>query len=804
MLNAYSQLPSPATVGQGALLWIEGINLGPAARFQAGKGEWPLEVGDPALQVLVGNRRAAIGEASPGKLLVQVPVDAPPGNTAIVVRRGNVNSAPARITVQALNPSLLAQDGLGYGSAGESSGNLLRLRVTGLGPAEPRLETGQIGEGEQEISLVATVRTEVGGRPANSVLRKGDGPGQYQLEVTLPTGVQPGDPVAVYANNAVSNRLFYAPLAKAAVAYRPVPEEFADARILVASDTAPGFALLQRARGADGCFPTLLVDMVGSNTGKVNHCLTAPTPGNANNPGGAGGGANQAAAVAGNETAAIAALAGPPLSTTAGEGVSEKLLLFQPGQAEPVTVALPAAASNVGGGQPGLFNVVLAGNPPRPMQVDSRSGEVVEPQGGNGGNNPGGNNPVLQPGLVANLTSIDLGDGVKELVSTPTLANQLGLILVVAVDSVERPTKGKLGALNGNGEVRFSTPLPEGWLPLLAPVGNAPGNPGNPGGNAGALANRLRTAFAWDGPMRTLHLLARAADGSRDGMVRFVVEAGAEPASATAAVTAMPPGQFAASCSNPLRLFPIEISRRVAVATSDVLETTVKNPCAGVGFAVYTLDQPTLTMVPLPGQGQYNAAANGSNEMNDYVYGTNTDPARQGRSDTLYVLDGVNNGAFRLDLPAEIGSFLNLVPFPAMGLLVGLGNTSAARVNGDAGLVVFDLENAEARILPVPVGFTNVQLLSVLNSSRSVLARGVRSDGPGTQLLVYDLVTRDVQIIPNPEGCAFVGQAPAAQGGGANQQPVAITYFAPRSAQVMVGCFNAQRQMVGLLSVKVN
>jgi len=131
---------------------------------------------------------------------------------------------------------------------------------------------------------------------------------------------------------------------------------------------------------------------------------------------------------------------------------------------------------------------------------------------------------------------------------------------------------------------------------------------------------------------------------------------------------------------------------------------------------------------------------------------------------------------------------------------------ATARTPGDAGIVVFDLENAAARLLPTPANFTSVQPMTIFPATRKLIARGTRTDPAGTQLLVYDLVSGDLQIIPNPEGVSFVGQAPNAPGqpGQPAQPQPALQNINPKSNAVTMVGFDGQRRPVGVLLVQVH
>jgi hypothetical protein len=156
-----------------------------------------------------------------------------------------------------------------------------------------------------------------------------------------------------------------------------------------------------------------------------------------------------------------------------------------------------------------------------------------------------------------------------------------------------------------------------------------------------------------------------------------------------------------------------------------------------------------------------------------------------------------------------------LRPFPALNLILGLGQNRRA---GDAGIIAFDLENGEARLMPTPEGFEQVQLLDVFQPTRKVIARGIRSGATGSQLLIYDLKTGDLEIVPNPEGIAFVGALPAApttpgqpgQPGlpGQPGQPGAaqtaqLQRVNPKANAVVAIGFNAERKPVSVVYFRI-
>jgi hypothetical protein len=267
------------------------------------------------------------------------------------------------------------------------------------------------------------------------------------------------------------------------------------------------------------------------------------------------------------------------------------------------------------------------------------------------------------------------------------------------------------------------------------------------------LAGLRRLSVNLDAAKGVFYVLVRSADGARHGLAAF------ESVEAPARLVGFPEGWFVAACAPAIPLYNLELPRKLAFLGSHVAETEFKDPCPGAGFLLLDLETQTMTAVALPGRGQFDADAGASGDVNDFVYGTNTDPERRNTADTLFVLDSVTASTFRMDLPAGVTTFAAPRPVPAMNALIA---QAMNRTAGDAGLVVFDLERAEVRVLPVPEGFAVVNLLEVFTTTRKLVARGIKAGG--TQYLIYDLLSGDLQMPPNPEGVASVG-GPAARAG---------------------------------------
>ena len=144
VINAFTQQPAPSPVAPGGLIWINGINLGPAEGWKAEPGQpLPVTALDPPVEVRIGQRAIPLVSITPARIVAQVPFDVPQGITQVVVRRGERQSAPARFTVVQPNPAIESPAG-GFGTAGTADGNTLRLRVAGLGQTEPATAAGAL------------------------------------------------------------------------------------------------------------------------------------------------------------------------------------------------------------------------------------------------------------------------------------------------------------------------------------------------------------------------------------------------------------------------------------------------------------------------------------------------------------------------------------------------------------------------------------------------------------------------------------------------------------------------------------
>jgi hypothetical protein len=355
---------------------------------------------------------------------------------------------------------------------------------------------------------------------------------------------------------------------------------------------------------------------------------------------------------------------------------------------------------------------------------------------------------------------------------------------VVAGDDPLKPTRAVFAVLDPDGAPILTKEFPAGYLPLLNAV--PPARPGQPGQPVQTAAPREPAFFD---PVRRLFLaLARAADASKDAFIAFPLD-DADPR-----IVTFPDGWFAASCTNDIRLFNLELVGRLALAGSRVAETEFKAACAGSGFLMLDLADGAVSAEPLPGAEQLRATLN---QMNNYVFGSRLDTTRTGTSDTLYVLDGVNGSAFLLPLPATVNGFTDatLQQIPDLNSLLV---QTVSRAAGDQGLLLFNLDEQTVMHLPVPEGFTTVNNLGDAGTvcclaTRKLVGRAMRQGG--SAIVIYDLLTNDIMVAPNPEGITSTGPPPGLAGVAAARlilansranTVAAVAYSGGRQAGIMV------------------
>ncbi len=134
---------------------------------------------------------------------------------------------------------------------------------------------------------------------------------------------------------------------------------------------------------------------------------------------------------------------------------------------------------------------------------------------------------------------------------------------------------------------------------------------------------------------------------------------------------------------------------------------------------------------------------------------------------------------------------------PQLNLLIAQGTN---RQPGDNGLVLFDLDRAEARHVPVPEGYATMADSTLFLASRKLVLRGIRQNNAGANLLIYDFSTGDLSIVPTPEGVEPLGPVPG-QAPGAGQTPAPTRLLASNTKANTVAAIghNARGGQAGLV-----
>ena len=206
-----------SAIAPGTFIEIYGQNLSGTTRsWQASDfigGTAPTSLG--GVSVRINGQPAFVSYVSPGQVNALVPSTIAPGTAVVTVQNGSQISNPCTVTVNALEPGLLAfppttsatdlyvvaifpdyttyalppGTGLPVPSRRAKAGDTVTLYGIGFGPVIPDVSAGNIAK--QTNSLQASVEVRFGGHPGR-VTYAGSAPGfagLYQLNVVVPDGV---------------------------------------------------------------------------------------------------------------------------------------------------------------------------------------------------------------------------------------------------------------------------------------------------------------------------------------------------------------------------------------------------------------------------------------------------------------------------------------------------------------------------------------------------------------------------------------------------------------------------------------
>lgn len=197
VLNTENQTTS-APLCPGILATIYGTGFGSAASAVT------ISVGGESAYILQGKN-----EVTPTQMNVQLPYDLAAGQANVIVTVGGVESSPFSITLQAVAPTLAAGTFLDPQSNYISSSNLaspgetLTVYPTGLGPTNPPIAAGVTPTAQPTASMPTLTVGGVSAKVISSTLSSYAG--LYQVNFTVPDGVQGSAPVVLTIDNQSSN-----------------------------------------------------------------------------------------------------------------------------------------------------------------------------------------------------------------------------------------------------------------------------------------------------------------------------------------------------------------------------------------------------------------------------------------------------------------------------------------------------------------------------------------------------------------------------------------------------------------------
>jgi uncharacterized protein (TIGR03437 family) len=206
---------SAATPSPGELVSIFGLQL--ADGFGQAQS-LPLATTLQNATLVLGGRLLPLVFTVGGQINAQIPYDIPPGTVQqMIAQRGTKLSVPQPVRIRAAEPAIFSTDSSGKGqghiyaitAAGQqvladasnpvTAGNVLVIYCTGLGNVDPTVTAGSAVPGDQLRNAIGPVTLTIGGVNA-SIAFAGLTPGLtglYQVNVTVPAGIAPGNQVPV-------------------------------------------------------------------------------------------------------------------------------------------------------------------------------------------------------------------------------------------------------------------------------------------------------------------------------------------------------------------------------------------------------------------------------------------------------------------------------------------------------------------------------------------------------------------------------------------------------------------------------
>jgi uncharacterized protein (TIGR03437 family) len=204
-----------STFAPGELVEIYGTNLAQVTTDLSG---WPgVSLPSPlnGVSVTLGGHAGRILYVSPGQVDALLPFGSPTGPQMLTLSNTNGTSAPVSLNVAAAAPALynFAFENVGFSEVSQSNpasgGDLVVFYMTGMGQTTPALVTGQTVPLGPPYYDTVPVTVTIGGVNASVVYSIAAPPyvaGLYQMAVTVPVGLLPGNqPVVATSGGVQSN-----------------------------------------------------------------------------------------------------------------------------------------------------------------------------------------------------------------------------------------------------------------------------------------------------------------------------------------------------------------------------------------------------------------------------------------------------------------------------------------------------------------------------------------------------------------------------------------------------------------------
>jgi uncharacterized protein (TIGR03437 family) len=197
-------------IAPGSLISIYGVNLGPGT---AAAISLPLPLSLNGTSVTINGIAAPLVFVSGGQINLQVPFEVAPGSASVSIRAGALTGVPVSFAVQAVAPGVLpvvqnCLDGsVNSAKSPVQVGQFITLWVTGQGPVDTPIATGDAAPVDPIALPLAEVLAQIGGQDAQVVFA-GMAPGLaglMQVYLVVPATLAGQQPVVVTVGGVASN-----------------------------------------------------------------------------------------------------------------------------------------------------------------------------------------------------------------------------------------------------------------------------------------------------------------------------------------------------------------------------------------------------------------------------------------------------------------------------------------------------------------------------------------------------------------------------------------------------------------------